>query len=340
MKDFRFNKSSVVLVIIAALFMSSGCTSKKEESVATREDKIAAVFPGSIQDADYNTIGYIALQEAANSEGIKSAYSEKVAVPDAERVLKEYINADFNIIFVHGAQFNGAVAKVAPDNPNITFIIEVDAKPDTPAANIWYIERNFHTGFYILGTVAAMKTETGKIGYIGGLELPFVRAEINAINQAITDQNSNAELEYIFVGDFNDPLKARQAAEGLMSQGIDVIISAVNLGNFGIYSAVKEADQPVFITATYTDKVSQAPDNYLTSDLFDFGVPVKGIVSKIIAGEKSGHWFMEYGEGKARSTLFPINNVSDSVNRKVKRISADLASGKIIVKPVLNKILQ
>jgi len=340
MKDFRFTRIKAVLVVIVALFVSFGCTPKTEETAGGKENKIAALFPGSIQDADYNTIGYIALQEAANSEGIKSSYSEKVAVPDAERVLKEYVNADFNIIFVHGSQFNGAVAKVAPDNPDVTFIIEVDAKPENPASNIWYIERNFHNGFYVLGTVAAMKTETGKIGYLGGLELPFVRGEINAINQAIRDQKSSAKLEYIFVGDFNDPLKARQAAEGLMSQGVDVIISAVNLGNFGIYSAVKEADRPVFITATYTDKVSQAPNNYLTSDLFDFGVPVKGIVSKIIAGEKSGHWFMEYGEGQARSTLFPINNVSDSVNAKVKRISADVASGKIIVKPVLGEILK
>ncbi len=335
-------KKILVFVLLFSLIISFSVFGggETEEGTDAWAIKIAAVFPGSIQDADYNTIGYIALQEAANAEGIKSAYSEKVAVPDAERVLKEYINADFSIIFVHGAQFNGAAAKVAPNYPDVTFIIEVDAKPDTLSPNIWYIERNYYTGFYVLGALASMKTETGKIGFIGGLELPFIRGEVNAINQAIKDQNSDATLEYIFVGDFNDPLKARQAAEGLMSQGADIIISAVNLGNFGLYGAVKEANKPVFLTTTYTDKLTQAPDNYLSSDLFNFSIPVKGIVAKIIAGEKSGFWSMEYGEGKARSTQFPISNVSDSINAAVKQIAEDVASGKIVVEKVLGEVLQ
>ncbi|MCD6396194.1 MAG: BMP family protein [Spirochaetaceae bacterium] len=335
-------KKVLILVLVFSFLVSFSVFAggDSEESSESGAIKIAALFPGSIQDADYNTIGYIALQEAANNEGLKSAYSEKVAVPDAERVLKEYINADFNILFVHGAQFNGAVAKVAPDYPDVTFIIEVDAKPDTLGANIWYIERNYYTGFYVLGAMAAMKTETGKIGFIGGLELPFIRGEVNAVNQAIRDQKSDATLEYIFVGDFNDPLKARQAAEGLMSHGADIIISAVNLGNFGLYSAVKEADRPVFLTTTYTDKLAQAPDNYLSSDLFNFSIPVKGIVSKIVAGEKSGFWSMEYGEGKARSTQFPIHNVSDSISAAVKQISDDVASGKIKVEKVLGEVLK
>ncbi len=335
-------KKILVLALLFGLIISFSAFGGGESESSNGDEaiKIAAVFPGSIQDADYNTIGYIALQEAANGSGIKSAYSEKVAVPDAERVLKEYINAGFGIIFVHGAQFNGAVAKVAPNYPDVTFIIEVDAKPDTLGENIWYIERNYYTGFYVLGALASMKTETGKIGFIGGLELPFIRGEVNAINQAIRDQNSNATLEYIFVGDFNDPLKARQAAEGLMSQGADIIISAVNLGNFGLYSAVKEADKPVFLTTTYTDKLTQAPDNYLSSDLFNFSIPVSGIVAKIVAGEKSGFWSMEYGEGKARSTQFPISNVSDSINAAVKQIAEDVASGKIVVEKVLGEVLK
>ncbi len=333
------------ILVLALLFLiitsfSAFGGGEKEAGGGSGDNKIAAIFPGSIQDADYNTIGYIALQEAANNAGLKSAYSEKVAVPDAERVLKEYINADFNIIFVHGAQFNGAVAKVAPDYPDVTFIIEVDAKPDVLGSNIWYIERNYYLGFYVLGSLATMKTETGKIGLIGGLELPFIRGEINAVNQSIRDLNSDATLKYIFVGDFNDPLKARQAAEGLISQGVDIIISAVNLGNFGLYNAVKEAGKPVFITTTYTDKYTQAPDNYLSSDLFNFSIPVKGIVSKIVAGEKSGFWSMEYGEGKERSTQFPIKNVSASINDAVKKISDDVASGKIKVNKVLGEVLK
>lgn len=338
MKRAPFHKLLLTLCLAGLIAAASGCA-PKEEAEETPELKMATIFPGSIQDADYNTIGYIATQEAANTHGIKSAYSEKVAVPDAERVLKEYINEGYSIIWVHGAQFNGAVAKVGPEHPEITFIIELDAKPDTLESNFWYLERNYYTGFYVLGALAAMKTASGKIGYIGGLELPFTRGEINALRQAIRDQGSGALLEYVYVGDFNDPLKTRQAAEGLMAQGVDVIVSAVNLGNFGLYSAVKEADRPVFITTTYTDKKVQAPENYLTSDLFDFSGPIKEIVGKVIAGERGGFWSLEYGEDKARSTQFPISNVSSEVDAKIRKISAAVASGAITVDKNLAEIL-
>ena len=334
----KMKKIVSLFMMVALLFVFlPGC--KDSGKKGAKENKIAALFPGSIQDADYNTIGYVALAEAASNSGIKSAYSEKVAVPDAERVLNEYINADFNIIFVHGAQFNGAVAKVAPKYPDVTFIIEVDAPAAEPAPNIWYLERNYYVGFYVLGALSCMKTETGKIGFVGGLELPFVRGEINAINQAIKDLGSDAKLEYIFVGDFNDPLKSRQAAESLISQGADILISAVNLGNFGLFNAVKEADRPVFITTTYTGKADQAPENYLTSDIFNYTFPIKGIVQKIIDGEKGGFWSMEYGVDTERSTEFPIKNVSQEINDKVKQISTDIISGKIKVNKELSKIL-
>jgi basic membrane protein A len=329
----------LMLGLAGLLFLATACTPKEEGAETKPEIKMATLFPGSIQDADYNTLGYIATQEAANAHGIKSAYSEKVAVPDAERVLREYVNEGCTIIWVHGAQFNGAAAKVGSEHPEVSFIIELDEKPAELEPNFWYLERNYYTGFYVLGALAAMKTETGKIGYIGGLELPFTRGEINALRQAMRDLGSAAVLEYVYVGDFNDPLKTRQAAEGLMAQGADVIVSAVNLGNFGLYSAVQEADRPVFITTTYTDKLVQAPDNYLTSDLFDFSGPLRAIVAKIIAGERGGFWSLEYGEGKARYTQFPISNVPEEVDAEIRRIAAGVAAGTIPVTKNLDEIL-
>lgn len=333
MKGFKIIFALVLVAILTfTVFFAVSAADKTQV-------KMAAVFPGSIQDADYNTIGYIALQEVGNKYGLEVSYSEKVAVPDAERVMKEYINAGYNVIWVHGSQFNGAANKIGDDYPNVTFIIEVDDTPAEMKANFWCMDRNFYTGFYVLGALAALKTETDQIGYIGGLELPFTRAEINAIKQAIKDVGSDAKLEYIYVGDFNDPLKTRQAAEGFISKGVDVIISSVNLGNFGLYNAAKEAKKPVFITTKYTDKEAQAPNNFLTSDLFDFTVPVKEILGKVLDGEKGGFILLEYGEGKARYAQFPINNVSEEIGAKVNQIAVDVASGKINIVKNLAEIL-
>lgn len=293
--------------------------------------RLAAIFPGSIQDADYNALGFVAMQTVEKKYKIETAFSERVAVPDAERVLREYVNEGFNVIWVHGNQFNSAADKVADAYPKTTFIVEGDGKPANAKANLWYVDRNYYTGFYVLGRLAALTTKSGKVGWLGGLELPFTRGEINAVKQAIKESGKDVSFEYVYVGDFNDAVKARQGAEGLISKGVDVIISAVNLGNFGIYTAVKEAKQKVLFTTTYTSKKDQAPANYMTADVFDFNVVLSQVLDKIIAGQKGGDIVMEYGTGKARHTDFPLSNVDASVNTQIQKIANDVAAGDIKV---------
>lgn len=334
MKTHRILALVLTLALVAAAAVAEGA-----KETAGAKMRIAALFPGSIQDADYNALGYMALEEAKKAFGAETAFSEKVAVPDAERVIKEYVNEGYGIIWVHGNQFNSAAFKIGPTAPNTIFIVEGDGKADAPLPNFWYIDRNYYTGFYTLGYLAALQTRAGKIGYVAGLELPFTRGEINAVKQAIRDSGSKASFEHIYVGDFNDPVKARQAAEGLIAKGVDVIISAVNLGNLGIYPAVKEAGRPVWITTTYTSKKDQAPGNYLTSDIFDFNVTLKQILGSIAKGEKGGFVVMDYGEGKARYTEMPIMNVTLEINEKVKKVAADVASGRIAVVKNLAQIL-
>ncbi|MDW7730416.1 MAG: BMP family protein [Bacillota bacterium] len=305
----------------------------EEEETVTAADtiKFAAVMPGSIQDADYNTLGFLAVQDLGSEFGVSTSYSERVAVPDAGRVMSEYIDDGFNVIWVHGSQFNDTALDLGANNPDVIFIIEVDAQPAQTLPNFWYLDRNFYTGFYVLGAAAALTTESGHIGYIGGVELPFTRAELNAMQQAIDDLESSATIQYLYVGDFNDPLEARRSAESLIARGVDVIVSSVNLGNYGIFTAAQEAGQPVLVTTKYTDKSTHAPQNYLTTDLFNFSAPLIEIVDRIIGGEVGGYLKLEYGEGKPRATQFPLLNVSDEISAQVRQIFDQVASGEITV---------
>ena len=91
------------------------------------------------------------------------------------------------------------IFKGLAQNPQVTFIGEVDDVPQNIKPNFWYMDRNYYLGFYVLGYLAALKTETGRIGYVGGLNLPFAKGEVNAAKQAIRDSGSDVELHYIFV---------------------------------------------------------------------------------------------------------------------------------------------
>ena len=109
---------SALVVLVVVLAMVAACAapaptptptaaSKAAAPTATpaKVYKLAAVLPGVITDADYNTLGYIAATAVQSDLGVKMAYSENVAVPDVERVMREYIDAGYNIIWTHGGQY-------------------------------------------------------------------------------------------------------------------------------------------------------------------------------------------------------------------------------------------
>ncbi|NLI56701.1 BMP family ABC transporter substrate-binding protein [bacterium] len=318
-----------VLIVILMLIFFSGCAKKEVEEKPTL--KMAAIYVGTIQDGDWTTLGYIALQEVGKKYNIETSYSQKVSVADAEQVMKEYIAKGYNIIFADSAEYVNPVDNIADQYPNVSFISYAEEQPKNPKPNIWYINRNYYSGAYVLGALAALTTKTGKIGFIGALDLPFLRGQINAIKQAIKDLGLNTQFDYVFVGSFDDPVKAKQAAESFISKGVDVLINVVNLGIYGIFQAAKEAETSVYVTCMYTDKGDLAPDNFLTADLFNFTPTLDYIVGEIVKGTKGGYTFMEFGENKARYPRFPISNVTDDINNRVKQIADDVASGKIQV---------
>jgi basic membrane protein A len=290
--------------------------------------KMAALFPGVITDADYNTLGYLGMTEVGRNLGIETAFSESVPVPDVERAMREYIDDGYNIIFTHGGQFVNQTLSLAQEFPDVYFIAEGDAPVEDPPPNVWVIDRNFHVGFYGVGALAAQITTSGKIGYLGGLTLPFSNAEVHAMQQAIADLGLDVELKPVWVGDFNDPTKARELADAMIAEDIDVIVGSLNLGMLGVFEAVKTASTPVLVTAKYTDKSSFAPDQYVSSLLYDFAGPLQAIVSNIMAGETGGYYPLGFDTGVS---LQPPQHVSDEVKASMEDITARLISGDIQV---------
>ncbi len=308
-----------------------------EEAAKTSAWKIAAIFPGVITDADYNTLAYLGLEAVKKDLGVETAYSESVAVPDVDRVMREYIDQGFNIVWTHGSQFVNQTIELSNKFPKVVFIAEGDAKPDKLPANVWFVDRNFHIGFYGVGALAARITKSGKIGYIGGLTLPFSYAEVHAMQQAIADSGLKVELKPIWAGDFNDPTKSRQVADAMIAEGIDVIVGSLNLGMQGVFESVKAAkDKKILVTAKYTDKSAFAPDNYVTSLLYDFVGPMKEIVGRTMKGETGGYYPLGFATGVNLQT--PLKNVDAKVSEEMDKIITDVKSGKIEVKKDISEI--
>ncbi len=305
-----------------------------EEAEAPAEEeapelRLAILLPGVITDADYNTLGYVAATTVQESMGIDMAYSENVAVPDVDRIMREYIDGGYNVIFTHGGQFISQTRDLASEFPDVYFIAESDAPEEDPPPNLWVIDRNFHVGYYAIGALAAKQTETGRIGYLGGLTLPFSYSEVHAVEQAIADLGADVELQTVWSGDFNDPAAARELADAMIADGVDVIMGSLNLGMFGVFEAAQAADSQVWVTAKYSDKSSFAPDHYLTSLIYDYAGPLEDILTRIGEGESGGYYPLGFDTGVGLQ--FPLSNVSEEVNAEMETLTEALASGEIEV---------
>lgn len=289
--------------------------------------RIAAVFSGTTTDADYTFLGLEALQAAEENYGAETTYSESVQVPDAERVLREYVADGYTVIWTHGSQFYDATIAVAEEAPDVVFIAEQDTEPADVPENVWVLDRNFQLAFYPLGVLAGSASQSGQIAYLGGVTLPFSYSEVHAVEQALADTGSDATLTPVWTGDFNDPTRAQQFVSQLIADGNDVILTSLNLGAVGAFEAVGDAPG-VLMSAKYTDKSNLSPENYLTSVIYDFSVMLDEILASIEDGETGGYLGMSYEQGISLQTP---RNVDQAVIDEVNAVVEQLAAGEIEV---------
>lgn len=320
-----------VRLIIAVLFGALALTGCGGSDSGGDKDglRVAAIFSGPTTDADYNALGLQAL-ETLKDKGAEISNSESVPVPDIERVLQEYVADGFNVIWTHGSQFYEATAKIAKQNPDVNFIGEFDGKPEGQPENVWVIDRNFHTVFYPLGTLAANLSKTGKVAYLGGLSLPFSFSEVHAIDQAITDSGKKIDLKPVWTGDFNDAVKAQQLTSQLLSGGNDVILTSLNLGVVGSFKAINSTPPgEAWLTVKYTDKSQNGPEHYAATVQYDFKAPLQEIVKKIEAGETSGHFLIGFNKG---ASVKIGDSVPKEAREAVEAAVAGIGDGSIDVK--------
>ncbi|WP_408898028.1 BMP family protein [Nocardioides sp. R1-1] len=314
--------------LVAILLVAAGCGGGDGGGSDDGKVRIAAIFSGPTTDADYNALGLEALK-AAEKDGAEVSYSESVAVPDIERVLQEYVADGFNVIWTHGSQFYEATAKVAAQNPEVRFIGEFDGEPEGQPDNVWVIDRNFHTVFYPLGVLATNLTKSGKVGYLGGLSLPFSYSEVHAVEQAIADSGKDVELTPVWSGDFNDTVKAQQLTSQLLSGGADVIVTSLNLGVVGAFKAVNDTDPgSAWVTVKYTDKSQNGPEHYAATVLYDFVTPLAEILADIDEGTTKGHYVIGFGQG---ASVDVGDNVPAEVTAEVEKAVAGISDGSVEV---------
>ena len=221
-----------------------------------------------------------------------------------------------------------AIDKVAKDFPKLKFAIIDDVVKQPNVQSIVFKE---HEGSFLVGMMAAMASKTGKVGFVGGMDIPLIRKFECGYEQGAKYANPKAEVFQNMTGTtgaaWNDPARGGELAKAQFAKGADVIFAAAGGTGNGVYQAAKDAGK--LAIGVDSNQNHLQPGTMLTSMLKRVDVAVYN-VSKNHKPGMSALGLKEDGVGYA---LDQHNEklVSADMKKKVDAAKADIISGKIKV---------
>jgi basic membrane protein A len=283
---------AVLVILTLGLTLVTGCGSNNssessQDAPSTKQKqtdeklRVALLLPGTINDSGFNAIGYQGLKAIEKELGAEVAYAENVAQSDMEEMLRNYATQGYNLIFGHGFQFNDAGVKVAPEFPDVKFIINssvVAQEPNLASFSINDTEKGF-----LEGVVAALITKTNVVGGIGGMESPNMTDTLAGYAKGAKYINPDIEVLNVMSGTFEDVAKVKEIANALIEKNADVIMVSANQAGIGGIEAARDAG--VLAINNNFDGYELAPDTVVVSGLVDFPKSMLLAAQKFVDGE-------------------------------------------------------
>ncbi|WBW49719.1 BMP family ABC transporter substrate-binding protein [Peptoniphilus equinus] len=309
-----------------------------EEGAAPASDLVIGFVTdeGGINDASFNQGIYEGLGLAEQDLGITRVYKEsadsKDYAPNFEAILDE--NAD--LIIGAGFKMGADIEKVAKQNPDVKYAI-VDHAPEEAIPNLLGITFRDQEPSFLVGYIAGLTTETGKVGFVGGQEGPLIGSfewgYKAGVRYAAQELGTDIEVLTQYVGGFTDAQKGKAIAAQMYQQGADVVFHAAGGAGDGVIEAAKEADK--WVIGVDRDQNEAAPDNVLTSAMKNANVAVYQVVQKLVEEDAfDGGQNIELGlsdEGAVGIAPTSDKNVKPEVLEKVKAVEEKIISGEIVV---------
>ena len=211
--------------------------------------------------------------QAALGAQVKTNFVENVPEgPDAERVIRDLAQQGNTLIFTPSFGYMEPTLKVAQDYPNVKFesITGYKTAPNVASANARYYE-----GRYLAGIAAGRMSQTGVAGYVAGFPIPEVLQGINAFTLGMRSVNPQAQVKVVWLGEWFNPTRERDAAMTLFNQGVDVI--AFHTGSNAVMAAAQAAGIRVrgyvscVLGCPYEGEISPEAVASVAATLFEMG---------------------------------------------------------------------
>jgi len=194
---------------------------------------------GGLGDKSFNDIAHSGVVKAFNNLGVEFDYVEPTAISEYEGYQRDFaMSGEYGLIICIGFDQSEGLIVVANEYPDQNFAL-IDMVVDN--ANVASLTFRANEGSFLLGIVAGMKSETGKIGFVGGMENPLILDFFRGYEAGAKWANPEIEvLPAVYVGSWGDPAKAKELSISLVESGADMIFSAAGGSTLGSLDGADE----------------------------------------------------------------------------------------------------
>ena len=307
------------LLVLAALSVT-GVAAQAQPAVIY---DMGGKFDKSFNEAAYNGA------ERWKKEGGKPYLDFEIAnEAQREQAMRRMADKGANPIIAIGFSQGSTVEKVSKDYPKLQFAI-IDSVVKAP--NVESIVFKEQEGSFLVGMMAAMASKTGKVGFIGGMDIPLIRRFQCGYEQGAKFANPKAEVTSNMTGTtpaaWNDPTRGAELAKAQFAKGVDVIFAAAGGTGIGVYQAAKDGGK--YAIGVDSNQNHLQPGTMLTSMVKRVDVAVYNAAKKTnpgvtVLGLKEGG--VDYALDKHNEKL-----VNADMKKKVDAAKADIIAGKIKV---------
>ena len=206
------------------------------------EIKPAVVFDmGGKFDKSFNEGIYNGVEQFRTETGIEYGEFEVVNEAQREQALRNFARRGYNPIIAVGFGQAPALDKVAAEYPDTSFSI-IDMVVDQP--NVQSIVFKEHEGSFLVGMIAALASETGKVGFVGGMDIPLIRRFACGYEHGVMYVNPDAQVYQNMTGTtpaaWNDPVKGAELAKSQFDRGADIVFAAAGGTGLGVLQAAAD----------------------------------------------------------------------------------------------------
>jgi basic membrane lipoprotein Med (substrate-binding protein (PBP1-ABC) superfamily) len=251
--------------IAALLFLALPLACGEPPSEGPAAFRVALLTPGSVRDAGWNQSAWEGLVAIRDELGAETAHQETRTPQEFEAGFRDFAARGFDLVFGHGFEFQDAAARVGTEFPETVFIT---TSGSTIRSNVSPVVFELEQATYVLGFVGARLSRTGRLGAVGGIEIPSVASTFLAFEAGAREGLPSAELATTYIGGWEDVGAAREATLAQIAAGSDVLIHNADAAARGFLPAAAESEG-ILAFGTNRDQNALAPGAVLASAVLD-----------------------------------------------------------------------